>query len=287
MFRMPLSRGVFLATLITSAMVFTPASAAVLSIADCNGSLGILGATIGSTNASCSSTDATATVETSFTEMKAIVSVGSDGQIGGDYRARSQIEDSVTATSVDPALLGQQGTLQFVIDIDGVLGGQDSRLFFSAAQQNAQGQFFLDTALGTDITFSNPGGVSGGFLGNQLLRYTNNTAGNITMAGQITATFDVVFGETFTYQISQQAVAQQPNTFVDFFNTASISDVLAFDAVGNRIAADLVTASGVDLPQSPLAVIPIPAAAPLFISALAGMFGWSTISRRRLSRHPR
>ena len=238
----------------------------VYSFADCNASDGSSGQGPSASNA-CSTTDASAHAETTFTSMKAAVSASTTAA-QGNYYAGNIIQDSVLATAVDPALAGTAGTLRFSVAFDGQMSAQTS-LYFAAHRAYVPagyGGFSLDNLPLTTNFFGEPRTV-----------HALSTFAVQARAVDALASWElpVVFGQSAHYQVGWTIYANAPGASADFSHTWTLVGLDAFDVQGQAVAAGFSAASGAVLPAAP---VPEPQALLLMLAGLAGL---AVVQRRR------
>lgn len=259
---------------------------AVFSGADCNPASTSSGIRAGTTSASCNENAVSAASATSFTSLKASIGVG-DTAAAGHYQASSFFHDSLVANPNQAGLIGQPGTLRMTFNFDGLFSGLDARFFIEATTNmfnpgfNSFSIFRADTEFNVDFRRTN------GTLASNITRTSENLnirrsgTGTRIVEGTATALFDIVFGEELGYGWSLAAIGTEPGQQVEFFNTLTLSEIIALDSLGNNVGFSLLSGSSTDLSGfigSPPTVspVPLPAALPLFLSVLFvfGLINW-------------
>lgn len=265
--------------------------------ADCGQGIGEIRRINPSGSATCTIGAGSAEASVVGTDMRARAASGTDTPSAVSFAAASaRLKDSVQINAVNPTLNGQSGTVKMSVDFDGFLKDADGfsevgSLFSLAGRQydenGEQGADFLATGLFTfnETTFLN--NTTGTFSRTGNGAFANSVTG-LSFVGLRTTvefTFDVVFGEFLNYEFEMVAAAADDNSLADFFNTASITSVSAFDQQSQQVSASFFGSSGVgidyvDLGATQVAPVPLPAGFPLLA---AGLIGLGALARRKKS----
>lgn len=264
-----LRHGVITLSLFVAAMPAALAqswTSSVFSFADCDASDGSSGQSPSTSNA-CSTDDANARAETTFTSMKAFVSA-SNTAAEGSYFAGNIIQDAVVATAVNSALAGTAGTLRFSVAFDGQMSAQSS-LYFVAHQA------YVPPGYGSFSLASLP--LTTNYFGeSQTVPYLSVYAARARTVDAVASwELPIVFGQTANYQIGWTIYANAPGATADFSHTWNLVGLDAFDARGDAVSAYFSAASGAVLPATP---VPEPQA---LLMMLAGLAGIGLVLRRR------
>ncbi len=200
--------------------------------------------------------------------------------------------DSILAMPLDSSLLGQSGTIAFTFDFNGHISPSPSDTpftepswTFEVAQLTRSGsnstlsrQLLLDT----DFELFDESGNSLGsprLLPGGLVSVRNRSGQAADFAGTVSGEFDIVFGEYLTYELRSDLRLFGPNQLAEVFPSSGLSEFRVLDESGRLIEAILTSDSGTDYNPF-VAPVPVPAALPLFASAIA-VFGWLGWRRRR------
>jgi hypothetical protein len=245
------------------------------------------------TQSTCNSSASGATAQAQVTDydQKAKVAVQDggqsvvDGSFGG-YAAHTHITENVFIKPFDMQYAGTSGTVSFLFDLDGSMSGDQGNVVLFGMNQIQPCDAPLrcwNTTFGSgkwlaDITDENGNtvtNVSGVFES----RVTIGAAPvDIYVNGTAIFTFPVQFNSYTTFERYLSVYAGSAGSFVDFFNTASLTSVQAFDANGARIAIDLVnTNTGVNYAQA-MSAVPEPGT---WAMMLVGFGAIGTSMRRR------
>ncbi len=233
----------------------------VYTFADCDPSSGSSGQPPGSPK-SCSTPDATAQAETTFNSMKAVVRTSASATVG-NYFAGNIINDSIVATTVDPAFTGTAGVVRFSAAFDGEMSG-DSGFYFAASQAvyyPEYGSFSLQALTLTTDVFGEP-------QSRRVISFRSSTTQ--TFQAVVSWELPVVFGASTGYSIGWTISAYGPEAVADFSHTWSLVGLDAFDAQGQAVAAGFSAGSGVVLVPAP---VPEPQSVALLLAGL-GLLGW-------------
>lgn len=233
----------------------------VYSFADCDPSSSGAGQGPSSTN-SCSSDEASARADTSFTSMKASVRVNAAAP-AGDYLAGNIIQDALRATATDSTLAGTAGVVRFSVAFDGQMSTQTDLYF--VAQHAVADPVYGSTNLTNLPVTSNLSGTPETAI---VLRY--RSWGDTSIDAVASWELPVVFGELATYQIGWSINAYAPNAAADFSHTWTLVGLDAFDTQGQPVAAAFSASSGAVLPTSP---VPEPQSLLLLLAGLGLLAG--------------
>lgn len=160
------------------------------------------------------------------------------------------LQDSALFLPTDSTLIGTVGTARITLDFDGSVGiGPDNYLFLAGYEVDpATGLQAIRSEI--DLVARTPSGIVFPFSGSGAPAVAKLTSSPevATINGFMTFIFDYTFGSSLNYQFQMAAVA--PSGTVDFYNTATISQVQAFDAAGNAADGSFTTTSGTILPTT-------------------------------------
>nr|WP_314441516.1 PEPxxWA-CTERM sorting domain-containing protein [uncultured Sphingomonas sp.] len=285
-----------LAFAVASLQAISPGSAQVVAPtsrvdADCSPAL-LYTSQVGQ-SASCSANGAEAMATTSFSALKASVST-SDAAVSGSYYAYANFTDNMRIEDVPTDLVGTAGTIAFTLAIDGsILSASPARLNLGSStityrpatatsaasylNENALWYSTLDYRLEDGTT----GIINANSSNNNVFNLTNNFGQSAFYVGNITFVHNIVFGSNLNYSMGMLAEVRGPSSYVDFFNTATITRVTAYDALGSIVPLSFSNASGVQLPSASGAV-PEPGTWTMMLLGF-GATG-ASIRRRRLTR---
>ena len=233
----------------------------VFSFADCgpSGSEG----NVGNSTAGCSTDDAIARADTTFTSMKASIRTSATAP-DGDYMAGNIIGDSLVATAGDGRLAGTAGKVRFSAAFDGQMSAQTD-LRFEATRLIPGTNVFEFMPLTTNF-FGAP-------TTELFLSYRSRS--DKTIDAVASWELPVVFGESARYSIGCSFSAYSANAVADFSHTWTLVGLDAFDAASQAVAASFSVGSGAALPTTP-----VPEAQSLALM-LAGLGGLGLLLRRR------
>ena len=267
-----LRHGAMTFTLCAAALSAAPAHAStwgsyVYTFADCDQSFSSTGQQPGSPKF-CSTTDATAHAETTFTSMKAVVRTSATAP-DGDYFAGNIINDSLVATATDTRLAGTAGVVRFTAAFDGQVSGVTG--FYFGAYQAVYDPYYNSINLWPMQLTTNYPGVTGPV---PVLSF--RTGADQLIDALVSWELPVVFGARADYQIGLSISTYGANSSSDFSHTWTLVGLDAFDAQGQAVAAGFSAASGAALPAAP---VPEPQA---LLMMLAGLGGLGLVLRRRV-----
>ena len=260
----PMRHGAMTLSLCAAALWAAPAHAwtwasNIYTFADCDPSYSSAGQGPGSPK-SCSTADATAHAETTYTSMKALVRTSATAP-DGDYFAGNIIQDSVVATATDTRLTGAAGIVRFTAAFDGQVSGTTG-FYFGAHQAIYNPDYKSVTLTPMLLTTNYPGAPSPV----PVLHF--RTWADQRIDALVSWDLPVVFGARAEYQIGLSVSTYGANASSDFSHTWTLVGVDAFDAQGQAVAAGFSAASGAVLPA---AQVPEPQALLLMLAGLGGL----------------
>lgn len=237
-FRLMIAIGLCLATNVAEAWAQAIPSRTLTTV-NCDG----VASSSGIAPVSCSNGASHAAASASFTTLKA--------EAYSSAHAFAMLQDSAKFSPVDAALLGTRGTAQIKLSFDGSMGSSAANYL---ELRGYEGDYFSGEytfASRSLVDFFVDGGAFDHFHiaapGRGTLKMTV-TGGSLFFDGSITFIYDYTFGDDLFYGLQMLAVA--PDGAVDFYNTAMITQVQAFDALGSAVNGSFTTASGTILPTA-------------------------------------
>lgn len=191
-----------------------------------------------------------------YTTLK-LRSISDETALSGDYFAAGTIWDNVVVSPSDLSLVGQTGKLFLAFTLDGILS-KGAELYFGVSDvinQSNGSRLSQGRPSKTYLNLYDTNGKSKGSTDSS--SFWNTTSGTLVLSGVSVAEFDIIFGQTLTYDIGMVVHQYGQNQLADFSNAAKISNILVTDSSLKKVDVTLTTLSNTDL--NPFLLTPTPA----------------------------
>jgi hypothetical protein len=154
-------------------------------------------------------------------------------------------------------LVGQTGKLFLAFTLDGILskGAELSFGVSNVINQSNGSRLSQGRPSKTYLNLYDTNGKSKGSTDSS--SFWNTTSDTLVLSGVSVAEFDIIFGQTLTYDIGMVVHQYGQNQLADFSSAAKISNILVTDTSLKKVDVTLTTLSNTDL--NPFLLTPTPA----------------------------